>query len=187
MVDTHVIHGYASRSAEPWSKGVVVINNARTLQSVAMSAVMAMTGWLLIVERGDADTALGAVTSSGIPMTQALITAPVSNHIQPVLLGHAVQQRLTEGGWAYFSVKAPAHTNALRVSLHSIDGDADLYVREGQIPEGDVSTGGYFDASSATLGRSLEEVNLVGAAGSQWFIAVHGYRAGLFSLKAEIN
>lgn len=148
---------------------------------------MAMIGWLLIVEYGDADTALGAVTSSGVPMTQALITSPVINTIQPVLLGHTVQQMVTEGGWAYFSVKAPAHANALRISLHSIDGDADLYVREGQIPEGDVATGGYFDASSATLGSPLEEVNLYGAADGEWFIAVHGYRAGQFSLKAEIH
>lgn len=168
-------------------RGVAVIKNTRALQSVAMSAVMAMTGWLLIVEHGDADTALGAVTSPGLPVTQALIKAPVRSAVQPVLLGHAVQQMVTEGGWAYFSVKAPAHANALRVSLHSIDGDADLYVREGEIPEGDVSIGGYFDASSATLGRPLEEVYLYGAADSQWFIAVHGYRAAQFSLKAEIH
>jgi hypothetical protein len=164
-----------------------VIKNARALQSVAMSAVMAMTGWLLIVEHGDADTALGAVTSPDIPVTQALTQAPRDSAVQPVSLGDAVQQSVTQGGWAYFSVKAPAHANSLRVSLHSIDGDADLYVREGQIPEGNVSIGGYFDGSSATLGRQLEEVSLYGAADTQWFIAVHGYRAGQFSLKAEIH
>ena len=148
---------------------------------------MAMTGWLLIVEHGDADTALGAMTSQGIPVAQALSKAPEIHAVQPVVLGDAVQQAVTKGGWAYFSVKAPAHANALRISLYSIDGDADLYVREGEIPEGDVSTGGYFDASSATLGSPLEEVSLDEVADRQWYIAVHGYRAGKFSLMAEIK
>lgn len=164
-----------------------MIKNTRALQSVAMSAVMAMTGWLLIVERGDANKSIDVVTSQPIPTTQALIKAPEQIIVQPVLIGDEVQQIVTEGGWAYFSVEAPAHATALQVSLQSIDGDADLYVREGELPQGDVSTGGHFDASSAILGNPLEEVRLNGVADRQWYIAVHGYRAGKFLLKTEIQ
>jgi len=162
-----------------------VIKNARAKQSVALSAVMAMTGWLLIVENGRIETSASSGPNQLVPMTQALSLQPPEPN--PLDLGERVRAHVSQDGWAYFAIKAPAHANALDIRLTPLHGDADLYVREAAVPQGTVASGGQFDASSATLGNFSEQISLSDAADRHWVIAVHGYRASEFDLEADIR
>ena len=152
-----------------------------------MSAVMALTGWLLVVENGDLSAFSQSATYTGIPQTQALVSLPVEPDIQPVAIGESLQQRVSENDWVYFRVKVPAHADRLLVRLIPSEGDADLYVREGSAPLGDRARGGRFDASSAATGNQIEQVNLLKASDKTWFIGVHGYQASQFQLVTSVN
>lgn len=147
---------------------------------------MALIGWLLIVENGGIKPR-NLSASYTIPATQALLEEPAEQSIQAVMIGEPLKQSVSADGWAYFLVTTPAHAAGVKIQLQDVDGDADLYVREGGVPEGSIAQGGFFDASSASPGRQSEEVHLADPGVREWYVAVHGVRASEFRLQAEIH
>ena len=148
---------------------------------------MAMIGWLLIVENGGGVTDQRSIAYSAVPASQALLESPSDVIIQPINRERAIERSVAGNGWSYFVLTTPAHANGVKINVKPVDGDVDLYVREGGLPEGDVDRGGVFDASSALQGQQTEEVRLAEPGAHDWYIAVHGVRASEFSLEAEIN
>ncbi len=162
------------------------MSNVRAMQSVAMSAVMAMLGWLLIAQHGSG-SALRVDVAGAAPATQALTRAPVNWVIEPMPIGLPVQDSVAAGGRVYYSLITPADSHGLRISLLPHTGDADLYVRAGQAPVGDIALGGLFDASSAGQGVQREQISLSDSGNQEWFIAVHGFEATQFQLTASLQ
>ncbi len=112
----------------------------------------------------------GTLTVAGktITVTQAGVTRTVLSNDVPVsnLSGAAGSQR-------YFKISVPAGRPSLVVTLSGGSGDADLYVRRGQLP-----TLAAYDCRPYTGGNS-ETCSFTNPASGDWYIMLNGY--GSFS------
>lgn len=144
-----------------------------------------MSAWLLVSESSYLGAVHGPSPFQQVPVAQALTRAP--DQPRNLAPGRPVRQSIERDDWLYFTLAVPAGARGLDVHLNSISGDADLYVRAEDQPQGSVASGGLFDASSASEGRSVESVRLDDAGDRVWVIAVHGYRGGEFELHADIR
>jgi len=105
-------------------------------------------------------TATGGGTSGGTttPTTTALQSGiPVAN-----LSG-------TAGSWRYFSIAVPSGQQSLQVAMSSGTGDADLYVRQGALP--DATTYQY----RPYLDGNNESVSVPNPAAGTWYVGIHAY------------
>ncbi|MET1257068.1 ExeM/NucH family extracellular endonuclease [Aliikangiella maris] len=84
--------------------------------------------------------------------------------------------------WLYFQIELPAGMSQLNVSIAGGDGDADLYVRQGQQP-----TTSQYECRPYTAGND-ENCQINSPAAGTWHIGIRAYRAfSGVSLSASAN
>ncbi|HOU53587.1 MAG TPA: trypsin-like serine protease [Myxococcota bacterium] len=111
-------------------------------------------------------TTAGGGTSGGgtTPPTTPTVTALQSGVALSNLSG-------ATGSWQYFSIQVPSGQQSLQVAMSSGTGDADLYVRQGALP--DASNYQY----RPYLDGNAESVSVTSPAAGTWYIGIHAYSA----------
>ncbi len=105
---------------------------------------------------------------SGVRLTASYFRA------EPLLLTSGIPVSGVAGdreSYTYFQITVPAGQESMRVATGGTDGDADLYLRYGELP-----TIHDYDAFSTFLG-SNETLYVDAPRSGDWFILVHGYEA----------
>lgn len=113
---------------------------------------------------------------NGVP-SQAdtvLIGQPIVNP------GQAVAQSTLSGDLDIYAVESYVGDPALRVSLHGIQGDADLYLRRELYPSG-FGTGA-FDCGSAHFGNTAENCAVDDPGRATWYVGVRAWSGGEYRL-----
>ncbi len=101
---------------------------------------------------------------------------------QPLLTaGQAVAQSVPKDDLDVYAIESSADDPSLVITVDGIVGDADLYIRAGQYPNGFADD--EYDCGSAQFGQSTE-VCLIDNPGDQtWYIGVKGWAASDYQLK----
>lgn len=89
--------------------------------------------------------------------------------------------------WQYYRINVPASLSRLSVELTNQTADGDLFVRKGQMPNGDVYTGANADCYSVLGGRSSELCVVENTGSNQWFVGVYGYQTSNYTLTVNAN
>ncbi|MEX0899447.1 MAG: trypsin-like peptidase domain-containing protein [Gammaproteobacteria bacterium] len=110
---------------------------------------------------------------------------PTPPTVTPIVNGDTVHDELPDGEWHYYSIELPnADLNRIETWLTVFSGDADLYLREGELPtethygcrswESGV-TDEYCDASDSTTP-------------SDWYVGVYAYEGEVsYALEVELS
>lgn len=96
--------------------------------------------------------------------------------------GVTVNGTVAQGQWAYYKLDVTEPNNRLVADLVGLSADIDLYVRQGQPPSGDASTGANSDCQSVLGGVQSERCEVTSSGEQSWYVGVYGYQAGSFSL-----
>ena len=105
-----------------------------------------------------------------------------SIHFHRLHPGESVSGEVNQMDWEYYTIKVlDTHTD-LRVKIYDLSADVDLYVSQGNIP-----TFSEYDCRPYSGGNILEECELTNDSVSNWYIGVHGYQSGSFSLMVALG
>jgi serine protease len=102
----------------------------------------------------------------------------------PTVLDSGVPETGTvlQGQWTYYQIDATVSHTQLVVDLTGLSSDVDLYVRAGALP-----TLGDYDCRPYTSGTSAETCILSNSGATTWYIGVHGYSAGSYTIEATVD
>lgn len=89
--------------------------------------------------------------------------------------------------WRYYQVSLGASDLRLLVDLTDLSADADLFVREGQIPDGDPGTGANADCYSDRGNTQVESCVVDNNGASTWYIGVYGYSGADYALRVRAS
>jgi peptidoglycan/xylan/chitin deacetylase (PgdA/CDA1 family) len=111
------------------------------------------------------------------------ITITYNFNISPGTLtsGESQAGSVAQGEWAYYRIDASALDSQVMIELTNLSADVDLYVQAGSQP-----TLSNYHCRPYLGGTNAETCTLSNSAATTWFIGVHGYRAGSFSVKATV-
>ena len=87
-----------------------------------------------------------------------------------------------QGEWAYYQINATASHTQIVVELTGLSDDVDLYVRAGVLP-----TLGDYDCRPYESGTSSETCTMPNSGATTWYIGVHGYSAGSYTVEATLS
>lgn len=100
-----------------------------------------------------------------------------------LILNNSFSGNLAAKQWKFFKYFAPSDQPVISFLLDGLSADLDLYVRAGDVPTGDVNDG-TFDCGSWRGDTLSDTCKLDDAAGKTWYVGVHAYKAGDFTLTA---
>jgi hypothetical protein len=103
------------------------------------------------------------------------LTDPTTNLIS----GESRDGYVSQGDWMYYKIDASSSDEHLFFELTGLDGDVDLYVKEGFWPTLDD-----YDCRPYLAGTNPETCSLQNSEATAWYIGVHGYMAGGYTIKA---
>ena len=86
---------------------------------------------------------------------------------------------VSKDSWRYLSLSVEKKYTSLDIKLFNLEQDLDLYVRKGQKPSHDK-----FDCRPFKGGIRAESCNLINEGDNIWYLGVHGYMEGNFTIKA---
>ena len=88
---------------------------------------------------------------------------------------------VSQGEWAYYQIDASASDSQIIIELTNLSADVNLYVQADSRP----TLTSYY--CRPNLGSTASEIcTLTNSGATTWFIGVHGYRAGSFTVKANV-
>ncbi len=118
-----------------------------------------------------------------------LLEIPADGDTRAALLeladGDSKSASVGEDEWHFYRFEAGDNINEVIFELSGLSSDIDLYVRADVKPSGGVEENGIYDAASTNGGISSERVSVVNSAATTWYVGVHGYRAGDFTVSAR--
>ena len=100
--------------------------------------------------------------------------------------GTALSASVGQGQQHFYAFHAEEGVTEIHFTLSGLNADADLYVRAGQRPSGDITNGGEFDGSSTNGGNSREFVAMANSAATDWYVGIDGYQASDYSLLVNV-
>jgi hypothetical protein len=83
--------------------------------------------------------------------------------------------------WVYYSIRSTASDTEIEVKLTNLSADVDLYVRAGEKP-----TENEYDARPYNPGTNDEVSMLSNTEATTWYIGVHGYDAGSYTITVTL-
>jgi hypothetical protein len=86
-----------------------------------------------------------------------------------------------QGEWVYYQISTSSSDTQIEVALTELSDDLDLYVRNGALP-----TLSSYDCRPYLGGTDSETCTLANSGANTWYIGVHGYRTGNFTVKATL-
>jgi hypothetical protein len=110
------------------------------------------------------------------------ITVGTFGEVIPLNSGESQSASVSEGDWVYYMIEAGSIYALVEVELSSLSSDVNLYVRDGELP-----TLAEYDCRPYTGGTSSETCSMVNIGENTWFIGVHGYTAGSFTISATLE
>lgn len=124
---------------------------------------------------------LFAVDADGVPSHGEFVLVG-----QPsVVAGQAVSQRALAGELDVYAVESYAGDAALRVSLTDIRGDADLYLRRDDYPDGEAD--GDYDCGSARFGDGDEVCQILDPGRHTWYVGVSAWEDSDYQLRVSLQ
>ncbi len=94
--------------------------------------------------------------------------------ITPLRAGVTTNVSVPAGEWRYFQLDAAASGTRVVANLSGLSADADLYLRQGQLPSGTVAQAGIYDCGSFALAATAEQcVAPNSAVAGDWFVGVY--------------
>jgi hypothetical protein len=81
---------------------------------------------------------------------------------------------VSQGDWVYYQIDASTSDTDITVELTNLSADVDLYVLAGFQP----TLNNYDTAETCSLQNSGD---------TTWYIGVHGYRSGNYTVKATLS
>ncbi|HBR99309.1 MAG TPA: hypothetical protein DD979_18320, partial [Gammaproteobacteria bacterium] len=104
----------------------------------------------------------------------------------PITSGQVIEGDLSQGDWHFYTLQSAASDVQINASLTALNADLDLYVRAGERPSGPASEGGSYDCQSILGGTSSERCELQNTGATTWYIGVHAYASGSYTLEATL-
>ena len=105
--------------------------------------------------------------------------------ITPIAFSDPANASVAQGEWRYYRYVSTSSDLRVEFVLDQLQADVDLYVRRGELPLGDASTGANADCTSLLGGASAENCVLANTGVNEWFIGVYGYQASAFRLQVN--
>ncbi len=96
--------------------------------------------------------------------------------------GEHVSDTVEYDDWKQYKIISSASDTELQVDLTDLSADVDLYVKQGAVP-----TLSSYDCRPYRGGTTSESCTLSNNGETEWYISVHGYRAGNFELEAILS
>jgi len=103
-------------------------------------------------------------------------------NITPLESGQSQTGSVTQWEWAHYQITSSASDTELVVELTNLSADVDLYVREGSLP-----TSGEYDCRPYEGGTTPEACTMTNSGATAWYIAVHGYHAGSYTITGTLS
>lgn len=82
----------------------------------------------------------------------------------------------------YYQIAASAAVTSVNVTLTGLSGDADLYLRANQLPQGS-----NYQCSSEAGGTNNENCTVNNVVATVWFIEIYGYQSAGYTITAQLN
>ena len=100
----------------------------------------------------------------------------------PLVSGISQNGSVAQGEWVYYRIDASASDSQIVIELTNLSADVDLYVQAGAQP----TLTSYY--CRPYLGSTAAETcTLTNSGAATWFVGVHGYRAGSFTIRAILT
>ena len=96
--------------------------------------------------------------------------------------GVSVNGSVSQGHWNYYTITSDSSHTQLTVELYGLSDDVDMYVKEGSKPTSDI-----WDCRPFNGNTTSEICTLTNTGATTWYIGVHGYYAGNFTVKATLS
>lgn len=122
----------------------------------------------------------GLGLSDNIAVTIQVNPAAGDGHIG-LVSGLPQSASVEQGEWLFYSISTAANDVTLEVKLDGLSSDVDLYVRKGDDPT--LST---YNCRPYAGQTNAETCTFQSPGAATWFIGVHGFTAGSFSINASI-
>ena len=122
-------------------------------------------------------TVSNGVSPDAVQAFNLTVESPTS--IPEINSGEAQSGTVAQGEWQYYSINTTADDGELVVELSNMSSDVDLYVFNGAEPT--LST---YDCRPYIGGTNSETCSLPNTGATTWYVGVHGYTAGSFTIKA---
>jgi serine protease len=88
---------------------------------------------------------------------------------------------VAQGEWIQYQITSTASHDQLLAELTGLSDDVDLYVRQGAEP-----TSSSYDCRPYEGGTTSEICDMPNTSVTTWYISVHGYRAGSYTITATL-
>jgi len=95
--------------------------------------------------------------------------------------GESQTGSVSQGGWAHYQITSIASDIQLLAELTGLSDDVDLYVREGFLPNET-----QYDCRPYSGGTTPETCTMTNSGATTWYISVHGFSAGNFTITATL-
>jgi hypothetical protein len=105
-----------------------------------------------------------------------------SSSVTMLTSGQQVSESVAYQNWANYKIAASSSDTQLLVDMTNLSADVDLYVKQGAMP-----TLSSYDCRPYRGGTTSESCTLTNSGSNDWYIAVYGYQAGSFDLKAVLS
>ena len=125
-------------------------------------------------------------STANYQLAAELETAAVNNDT-PISSDQSIEDSVFQGDWQFYKIDATAADTELTVDLSGLSADIDLYVRQGSRPSGHSQENGIYDCLSTHGGNSNERCVVSNESDSSWYIGVHGYSSGSFTVTARLS
>ena len=103
--------------------------------------------------------------------------------ITPLTNGIGVAGSVQQSDWGFYSITLPSGVTSLEITTTNASADVDLYVKSGDLPSTEY---GYYDAHGYTSSGN-ETITLSSPVAGTYYIGVHGYAAGSFTVTATMQ
>ena len=119
---------------------------------------------------------------SGLSDSESVaITVSPGGGSGPITLvsGESQTGTVAQDEWRYYQIDTTSADNELKLELTNLSNDVDLYVRNGALP-----TTSDYDCRPYLADTNPETCRMANPGAATWYIGVHGYRAGNYTIKA---
>jgi len=116
------------------------------------------------------------------PVTTTPTPTPTPSGNGSLTSGNVVSDSVAQGAWKHYQITASSSHSQLKVEMTNLLADVDLYVRKGSQP-----SSSNYDCRPYSGGTSSETCTQNNSGNNVWYVSVHGYQAGSFTLKATLS
>lgn len=117
----------------------------------------------------------------------ATLETEIANSDTVITSEQSINDSVFKDDWHFYKIEATSADTQLAVNLTGLSSDIDLYVRQGSRPSGHSQENGVYNCSSTQGGNSSERCVVTNSIDSTWYIGVHGYSSGNYTVSATLS